>query len=533
MATVPLAPPPRAAAAIRRPRPSLQRTVAVVVLLALLALGIAAFPVLGVGFDTVVRSIPHAEAFVSRIVPLRFPAPEVLWPAIGQTLGMVVLGTLLAAVLSVPVAYLAAANTSPHRSLQWVGRFITVATRSIPDVVLAMVFAVLFSLGTLPGVLAIGIHSIGMISKLFADAIEQIDEGPRLAIRAAGGSRAQEFFSGVLPQVAPSWVATVLHRNDINLRGSIILGYVGVAGLGYEMWRALATLDYRTAMALALVMFALCVVMEVVSSSVRRGMLGAGKPRTRGQRRVRTTIGWIVTAAVVVGAFLIAQIHWGDFLTFWRNLPLIKLWPPTFEPYTVEQIGLAMRDTVLIALAATVVSLLFSLVIGSLAARNVAPNGVTRGAFRTLLVAVRGVPELVLAIVLIIITGLGPTAAVFALAFGGVGLLGKLFADSIEEVPAGPQRALTAVGARRLQVYSAATVPPSVPAFIGHSFYLFDSNIRAATVLGVVGSGGIGFYLNNAARVSAWNEVFAFVLVIMATVFVVEGVAVWLRKALR
>jgi phosphonate transport system permease protein len=135
--------------------------------------------------------------------------------------------------------------------------------------------------------------------------------------------------------------------------------------------------------------------------------------------------------------------------------------------------------------------------------------------------------------VLIIITGLGPTAAVIALAFGGVGLLGKLFADSIEEVPGGPQRALTAVGARRLQVYASATVPPSVPAFVGHSFYLFDSNIRAATVLGVVGSGGIGFYLNNAARVSAYNEVLAFVLVIMATVFVVEGLAVWMRKALR
>ncbi|MFF1879505.1 phosphonate ABC transporter, permease protein PhnE [Leifsonia sp. NPDC058230] len=517
----------------RRPRPSLSRTAAIIVLLALLALGIAAFPLLGVSLETVARSIPQAEAFFGRIVPLHFPPPEVLWPAIGQTLGMVVLGTLLAAFISVPVAYLAASNTSPNRTAQWIGRFITVATRSVPDVVLAMVFAVLFTLGTLPGILAIGIHSIGMISKLFADAIEQIDEGPRLAIRAAGGSKAQEFFSGIVPQVMPSWVATVLHRNDINLRGSIILGYVGVAGLGYEMWKALATLDYRTAMALALVMFALCVLMEVVSSSVRRGMLGGGRPRSRESRRIRSAVGWTITGVVVIGAFFVAQIHWGDFLTFWRNVPLIKFWPPTFEPYTVEQIAVAMRDTVLIALAATILSLVFSLVIGSLAARNVAPNAPTRGVFRVLLVAIRGIPELVLAIVLIIITGLGPTAAVIALGFGGIGLLGKLFADSIEEVPGGPERALTAVGARRLQVYSAATVPPSVPAFVGHSFYLFDSNIRAATVLGVVGSGGIGFYLNNASRVSAWNEVFAFVLVIMATVFIVEGIAVWMRKALR
>ena len=127
--------------------------------------------------------------------------------------------------------------------------------RAIPDVVLAMVFVPMFSLGSLPGILAIGLHSVGMISKLFADAIEQIDEGPRLAIRAAGGTRLQEFTSGVLPQVLPSWVATVLHRNDINLRGSVILGYVGVAGLGLEMSYAFKSLQYGRGIGIALVIF--------------------------------------------------------------------------------------------------------------------------------------------------------------------------------------------------------------------------------------------------------------------------------------
>ncbi|WP_338371874.1 PhnE/PtxC family ABC transporter permease, partial [Enterococcus faecium] len=127
------------------------------------------------------------------------------------------------------------------------------------------------------GILAIGIHSIGMISKMFADAIEQIDEGPRLAVRAAGGSKMQEFTSGILPQVLPSWVATVLHRNDINLRGSVVLGYVGVAGLGLEMSYAFKSLNYGKGLGIALVIFILCVAMEIVSSMVRGAMLGEQK----------------------------------------------------------------------------------------------------------------------------------------------------------------------------------------------------------------------------------------------------------------
>ena len=108
---------------------------------------------------------------------------------------------------------------------------------------------------------------------------------------------------------------------------------------------------------------------------------------------------------------------------------------------------------------------------------------------RFLLVGIRGIPELILAIVLVVITGLGPQAGVIALAIGGIGLLGKLIADSFEEVDRGPERALRAVGATRLQTYASATVPQGMQALIGHSFYMLDTNIRAATILGIVGAG--------------------------------------------
>lgn len=559
------------AARAPRPRISPERIAAALTLLALIVLGILAVNEVGISIPAMVESWGNAENFFARVRGLSFPElGDLVW-LIALTVGLVLTGTLLAAALSVPIAYLAASNTTPGDGWRLAARFAGVLTRAIPDVVLAMAFVLMFSLGTLPGILAIGIHSIGMISKMFADAIEQIDEGPRLAIRAAGGTRMQEFVSGILPQVLPSWIATVLHRNDINLRGSVVLGYVGVAGLGLEMSYAFKALNYGKGLGIALVIFVLCIVMEIVSSMVRGAMLGpqaqtrswidrlihprlAGRspavaharpawavsPQTAVRRpwtgqRMRHAAAGIVAGMVVIGGIVVSDINWLDLLTFWGRLPEVsaKFWPPSFGNYDAEVMIAAMRDTVAIALAATVLTLIPSLLLGSLAASNVAPGRGARGAARFLLVGIRGIPELILAIVLVVITGLGPQAGVIALAIGGIGLLGKLIADSFEEVDRGPERALRAVGATRVQTYAAATVPQGTRALIGHSFYMLDTNIRAATILGIVGGGGVGYYLLNASQGSRYETVTAIVLMILATVLVVEGLAMWMRKVFR
>ncbi|WP_164234342.1 PhnE/PtxC family ABC transporter permease [Microbacterium hydrocarbonoxydans] len=559
---------PLAERAPKRPV-SPERIAAALTLVALVVLGVLAVNEVGISVPAMAESWGNAERFFARVGALSFPEPgDLLW-LIALTVGLVLTGTLLAAVLSIPIAYLAASNTTPGNGWRAAARFLGVLARALPDVVLAMAFVLMFSLGTLPGILAIGIHSIGMISKMFADAIEQIDEGPRLAIRAAGGTRLQEFTAGVLPQVLPSWVATVLHRNDINLRGSVVLGYVGVAGLGLEMSYAFKSLNYGKGLGIALVIFVLCVVMEIVSSLVRGAMLGrqrhtrswidriihprlpaaaaaAEKPawaaspssalhRPWTVQRVRHTIAGVAAVLVVIGGIVVSDINWTDLVTFWGRIPEVAamFWPPSFGSYDAGTMLAAMRDTVAIALAATVLTLLPSLLLGSLAASNVAPSGGARGAARFLLVGIRGIPELILAIVLVVITGLGPQAGVIALAIGGIGLLGKLIADSFEEVDRGPERALRAVGATRLQTYAAATVPQGMQALIGHSFYMLDTNIRAATILGIVGGGGVGYYLLNASQGSRYETVTAIVLMILATVLVVEGLAMWMRKVFR
>ncbi|MBM7025824.1 PhnE/PtxC family ABC transporter permease [Clavibacter zhangzhiyongii] len=562
------------ARAPRRP-PERQRALALVVVLAMAAFAVHALTTLDFSWSDIARSTENAAKVFSRMDPISFPAPADLVYLIGLTLGIVVLGTLAAALVSIPVAYASAANTTPAPWLRWLGRTIGVVTRAIPDVVLALAFALAFTLGSpLPGILAIGIHSIGMISKLFADAIEQVDEGPQRAIRTTGGTRAQEFWSGVFPQVLPSWIATVLHRFDINLRGSAILGYAGVGGLGYAMKVAFGQFPtgYGRGLGLAIVIFLLCVLVEIVSSSIRRSVLGV-RPAGRGpgdrivrwitrgraapdrsadpavaravtidsmQRRpwtpdrVRTATWSALAVVVVVGGWLAADIDL-DQITWEYVAPTFQsFWPPSLGTHTFTEFAEALLVTIQVAFAAALLSVVLALVVGSLAARNVAPSPGVRNGARVLLVVFRGVPELVLAILLIMITGLGNQAGVVALAFGGVGLLGKLIADSYEEVDAGPERALTAIGATRGQRFLAATWPQGLPSLVGNSLYLVDTNIRAATILGIVGGSGIGFHLTNASSVMTLHgQVTTLVAMVFVSVLAVEGLAAWLRRVLR
>ncbi|QTE30097.1 phosphonate ABC transporter, permease protein PhnE [Pengzhenrongella sicca] len=553
---------PSTPAQLVRARPVDRRRAAAGVALAGLAVAaVFALVRVDISVSAMLGSWSNATRFVGRVGTITFPPAGELVGLVGLTLGLVICGTVLAAVLSVPVAYLAAANTTPGPSWRLLGRFLGVLARAVPDVVMAMVAVLVFSIGALPGIVAIGLHSVGMISKLFADAIEQIDEGPRLALRAAGATRTQEFISGVLPQVLPSWVATVLHRNDINLRGSVILGYVGVVGLGLEMKYAFSSLNYSLGLGIALVMFALCVGMEIISSAARKAMLGHAAPSRRVPRwwrgralpartaprsaqealhrpwdreRVRNgAAGWLAVA-VVAASVAVCDIPWRELITSWQLIPEVaaKFWPPSFGNYPAAVMVGAMAETVAIAFAATGLTFVLSVLVGALAARNVAPTGLVRGVARFVLVSIRGIPELILAVVLIIVTGLGPQAGTLALAFCGIGLLGKLIADSFEEVDAGPERAVTTAGATRLQVFVAATFPQGSRALIGHTFYLLDTNIRAATILGIVGGGGIGYYVLNAGQGSNYDQVTAIVAMILVAVLVVEGLSMWIRRAL-
>ncbi|HET8994956.1 MAG TPA: phosphonate ABC transporter, permease protein PhnE [Rhodococcus sp. (in: high G+C Gram-positive bacteria)] len=529
-------------------------------MIVLVVAGVWSVDSLGINLATIARSLDNGVAFIQRMFPLDFPPVAETVSLIFETLAIVFLATFLAVVLSVPLALAAAKATTRGRLSQGTARTLIVLARAVPDLVLAIVFLRMFGLGATAGILAMGIHSVGMVGKLYADAIEELDDGPRESIESAGGSRGQQIFSAIPQVLLPQIVATALHRFDINLRTSVLLGYVGVGGIGLAIADALRTLDYQRGMALALLVLILCIAVELLSGAIRAAIMkrsgGAVVGGTWSDRLfnrgaaglsgdLRLTPPW--TAARVRrfmsgGAIVVLLVA-----SLWRvDISLGALWdgllalPDTLglflPPSTGGALGTLVEQllvTVQIALAATFIGAVLAIPIGILAANNVVANKAVRSFFRMLIVVVRGIPELILAIIFVVVSGLGAVAGTLALAVGAVGLLSKLVADSLEETDTDVQDALRTAGASEIQVFFGATLRQSAPAFIAHTMYLLDSNIRSATLLGVVGAGGIGFLLLNASRVNQFDVVTTILILMVAVVLAVEALSMWLRKVVR
>src|SRR5262249_38271179 len=159
------------------------------------------------------------------------------------------------------------------RWLYYVARGVIAFTRAVPDLVWALIFVTAAGLGPFPGGCAIAVHSIGMLGRLFSEVIEDMDMGPVEALTLTGANRLQIFSHAVVPSVAPSLLGIGLYRFDENLRSSLVLGFVGAGGLGFQLLTAMNLFQYRTVSMLLLVTFALVMGAERISAALRRVVL--------------------------------------------------------------------------------------------------------------------------------------------------------------------------------------------------------------------------------------------------------------------
>ena len=493
---------------------------------------------LGGGFGDVAN-------LLGRMLPPELNEPPRIFELLLETLMMALLGTVLATVLSIPLAFLAAANTTPHPVVYRAARGIITLCRAIPDLVFAVLFVRALGIGVLPGILALGLHSVGMMAKLFADAIEASEAGPREAVRATGAGRLGELLLGVLPQVIPAWLGTFIYRVDINLRTSVVLGFVGAGGIGFALQDSLRGLMYESAMGIVLIILLAIAVMEVLSVRLRRTLLNPSSsgpapvapradsallaPWTR-ERATRAIAGAFVVLATCYSLFHLRINPLTPLLQFGELASVFgRLLPPSIAG--IEQVLFsAVLETLSIGLLATVIGAILAVPVGILAASNISPNRTVYATARALVLVVRAIPELILAVIFVAALGLGPMAGTMALAVGTIGFLGKLVADSIEEIPAGPLEAVRAVGGGWWDQLLNAVIPQALPQLIGHWMYMLDVNIRTSTVLGIVGAGGIGFLLMESVRTLNFDVAGAIILIIFILVFLIERLSAWIRK---
>jgi phosphonate transport system permease protein len=207
---------------------------------------------------------------ISRAMPPAWSeAGDTAWPAL-ETIDLAIFGTVFGVILAVPLSLLAASNVTPARPLYYLARAIIALTRAVPDLVWALLFVTAVGLGPFPGALALAVHSVGMLGRLFAEVIEDMDFGPVEALTLTGASRLQVFTHAVAPGVLPSLLGISLYRFDENLRSSLVLGFVGAGGIGFRLLTAMNLFQYRTVSLLLVATFILVMLAERGSALLRR-----------------------------------------------------------------------------------------------------------------------------------------------------------------------------------------------------------------------------------------------------------------------
>jgi phosphonate transport system permease protein len=562
-----------------------QRTGLAVLAVAAAAGLVAGWHEIGMGVLPLFTGIGNIFRFLGQTVPPDFSGFGHVVNEALVTACMAVVGTALAAVLAFFVGFTAARNTTVHPAARWLARGLIVLCRSVPDLIFAIIFVEAIGIGILPGVLALGFHSVGMLGKLYAEAIEQVPEEPRQAVTATGATRLQNLATSVVPQVLPAFSSITLYRLDINLRSSVVLGYVGAGGIGFLLNQDMGVLAFRRALGIVIVIFVLIVAMEVVSALIRRSLIGTDAPVTSADTRMarRPGIGDRIIRSISVRRsrrspltpaappaaatgqafdrervrppWTRERVHRSCYAAGAVVVLAVSLWVTKVNPLQAVTSARQVWDTITlyfppdfstdranlitgtlqsasVAMVATTIGFLFALPIGLLAARNVSGGRWVYRCARGFLVVVRAVPELVLAIVFVVAVGLGLVAGAFALIVGTVGFMSKLIADGIEEVDPMPREAVLSVGASKLQETTTSVLLPAAPSLVANAMYMLDVNFRSSAVLGLVGAGGIGFILFQSVQVLAYQTTGAVIISTFAVVLLIEVITSWLRKHL-
>ncbi|HEY4433443.1 MAG TPA: ABC transporter permease subunit, partial [Candidatus Cybelea sp.] len=380
------------------------------------------------------------------------------------------------------------------------------------DLTLAILAVVVVGLGPAAGIVALALFYTAMIGRVYADLFLAAEPAPLEALRATGASHAAIAAYGLIPATQSDLLTFGTYAFECAMRASIIVGAVGGGGIGTELVGALNALDYHRSLTLILVLILLVAGVDAF------GVLARRTPR-------------IVLLLVPLGL-----------VSMWLNPPQLfafghalhtfaAMFPPRLSGAQLASLPLLIAQTLGIAAGGTAIGALIAFPFSLAAARGLAPLPVVV-AIRRALDAIRAVPELVFGLVLVVTVGIGPTAGALALGIHSAGVLGKLYAESFENVQPAPIASLAATGARKLQLVAFGFVPLALGPLVVHTLFRLEWNVRAATVVGLIGAGGVGQALYQAQQLFFYQQMLAYVVVTWFLVGITDSLGERLRTRL-
>lgn len=224
-------------------------------------------------FINFVEGIPNLFIFLSEAFPPNLSRLEQTSTALLETFQMAFVGTIFGVIFSLPLAIFAARNLAPHKFIYHSARSIIALARTIPDLIWALIFVIMIGLGPFAGTLAIMVDTIGFCARFFAESMEEADQGPQEALTAIGAKPASKVFCAVLPDCLPSFINVSLFALEKATRSSVILGLVGAGGIGIELKVSMDMFEYSQAATIILSIFILVVLVEQISSWLRRKII--------------------------------------------------------------------------------------------------------------------------------------------------------------------------------------------------------------------------------------------------------------------
>ncbi|WP_257349329.1 phosphonate ABC transporter, permease protein PhnE [Pseudalkalibacillus decolorationis] len=211
---------------------------------------------------------------IDRVIPKLF-SPDFTFASkvmdyMMETLFIAFAGSFMAAILAVPFGFLAASNINSNPVFNTIGKWILNADRTFPEILLALIFVVAIGPGAFAGVLAIAIHSVGMLGKLYSEVIESIDMNVVEAMEANGANKIQIFFYGIIPQVIPEFMSYAIYRFEIDVRASTILGIIGAGGIGTLLVISSRNRNWDEVGMILLVIIVFVSIIDYISSAIRK-----------------------------------------------------------------------------------------------------------------------------------------------------------------------------------------------------------------------------------------------------------------------
>ncbi len=415
--------------------------------------------------------------------------------------------------------------------------------RSIDPLIWGIIVIVWVGQGAMAGVMALGIHSIAALAKLYSEEIEHIDPGPVEAVAASGGNLLQQIVYAVIPQIIPPFLAYTLLRWDINMRSATIVGFVAGGGIGYFVVETIRKGGYEQYAAALWIVAIVIILVDYISARWReqilRGENQAAAAAPQAFYRSPRTLFYIVLGLVVF--YLSWQLSDMDLAKLLDPGPTLGKVTSDFlkfdlHPSIVDAVVKQMLITTFQAMLATTLGGIIAVPFSFLAARNL--TGRSRLSLwiyylaRAILNVLRSIEALLYVSIFVFWVGVGAFAGMIALAVTTFALIGKLFSEAIEDIDPGPVEAITATGANRLQSIVYGILPQIIPPFISYSIYQWDINIRYATIIGFAGGGGIGLLFLSYAGLLGYHKAGVAILFIVVIVTLMDFASARLRQRL-